>query len=153
MIRYKQGNLFESNTDALVNAVNTVGIMGKGIALMFKQAFPDNFTQYEAACKAGKVKVGHVFAVERYEMFGPKWIINFPTKQHWRHPSKIEWVTEGLKALRAFIAEREIKSIAIPPLGCGLGGLDWQEVRREIESALSGIEGVDIIVYEPTAKY
>jgi O-acetyl-ADP-ribose deacetylase (regulator of RNase III) len=153
MIRFLKGNLIEAKVEALVNTVNTVGVMGKGIALMFKEAFPDNYSRYEAACKAGDVKVGHVFAVERNELFGPKWIINFPTKKHWRHPTKIEWVTEGLLDLRAFIVEHGIKSIAIPPLGCGNGGLDWHDVRVEIENALVGIEGVDIIVYEPTVKY
>jgi O-acetyl-ADP-ribose deacetylase (regulator of RNase III) len=153
MIRFTKGNLFEAKVEALVNTVNTVGVMGKGIALMFKDAFPDNYSRYEAACKAGEVNVGHMFAVERNELFGPKWIINFPTKKHWRHPTKMEWVTDGLKELRAFIAEKQIKSIAVPPLGCGNGGLDWHDVRKEIERALSDIEGVDIIVYEPTAKY
>ena len=153
MIRFIKGNLIEAKVEALVNTVNTVGVMGKGIALMFKDAFPDNYSRYEAACKAGNVKVGHMFVVERNELFGPKWIINFPTKKHWRHPTKIEWVVEGLLDLRAFIAEKGIKSIAIPPLGCGNGGLDWQDVRIEIEDALSGIEDVDIIVYEPTEKY
>jgi O-acetyl-ADP-ribose deacetylase (regulator of RNase III) len=153
MIRFLKGNLIEAKVEALVNTVNTVGVMGKGIALMFKEAFPDNYSRYEAACKAGEVKVGQIFAVERNELFGPKWIINFPTKKHWRHPTKMEWVTEGLSDLRAFIVEHGIKSIAIPPLGCGNGGLEWHQVRVEIENALTAIENVDILVYEPTAKY
>lgn len=153
MIRFIKGNLIEAKVDALVNTVNTVGVMGKGIALMFKEAFPDNYKLYETACKADKVKVGHMFVVERNELFGPKWIINFPTKKHWRHPTKMEWVTDGLKELRTFIIEKEIKSIAIPPLGCGNGGLDWQDVRKVIENSLSNIDGVDISVYEPTQKY
>ena len=153
MIRFIKGNLIEAKVDALVNTVNTVGVMGKGIALMFKDAFPDNYKLYETACKADKVKVGRMFVVERNELFGPKWIINFPTKKHWRHPTKMEWVTDGLKELRTFIIEKEIKSIAIPPLGCGNGGLDWQDVRKVIENSLSNIDGVDISVYEPTQKY
>lgn len=153
MIRFLHGNLIEAKVDALVNTVNTVGVMGKGIALMFKEAFPDNCKLYEAACKEEKVKVGHMFVVERNELFGPKWIINFPTKKHWRHPTKMEWVADGLKELRAFIIQKEIKSIAIPPLGCGNGGLDWQDVRKLIKTSLSDIDDVDILVYEPTAKY
>lgn len=153
MIKFTKGNLLEAKVDALVNTVNTVGVMGKGIALMFKEAFPDNYKSYEEACKAGEVKVGHLFVFERQGLFQPKWIVNFPTKKHWRHPTKLEWITDGLKELRALIAEKGVKSIAIPPLGCGNGGLDWHDVRSEIVSALSDIEGVDIIVYEPTAQY
>jgi O-acetyl-ADP-ribose deacetylase (regulator of RNase III) len=153
MIRFTQGNLIGEKVEALVNTVNTVGVMGKGIALMFKEAFPDNYERYESACKNGEVKVGHMFVVERNEMFGPKWIINFPTKKHWRHPTKMEWITEGLKELRTVIIEKKIKSIAIPPLGCGNGGLDWQDVRREMQDALSDIKDVEIIIYEPTTKY
>jgi O-acetyl-ADP-ribose deacetylase (regulator of RNase III) len=153
MIRFIQGNLLAAKVEALVNTVNTVGVMGKGIALMFKETFPENYKRYEDACKAEEVKVGHMFVVERNELFGPKWIINFPTKKNWRHPTKMEWVTDGLKELRAFILENEIKSIAVPPLGCGNGGLDWQVVRREIENAFADIEGVEILVYAPTEKY
>lgn len=153
MIQFMKGNLLEAKVEALVNTVNTVGVMGKGIALMFKEAFPDNFDSYEAACKAKEVKVGHMFVVERSALFGPKWIINFPTKNHWRYPTKMEWVTDGLRELRNIIEEKQIKSIAIPPLGCGNGGLDWQDVRKEIERALSDIEGVEIYVYAPTERY
>jgi len=153
MIRYVRGNLLKANVEALVNTVNTVGVMGKGIALMFKEAFPDNFIKYEKACKGGKVKVGYLFIYENEKLFGPKWIINFPTKQHWRNRTRIEWVTDGLKELRKFILENSVKSIAIPPLGCGNGGLDWQFVRKEIETYLSDIEGVEVLVFEPTNKY
>ena len=153
MIRYTQGNLLDADVEALVNTVNTVGVMGKGIALMFKETFPENFERYAAACKAGEVKVGHVFVTERHELLGPRWIINFPTKKHWRHPSRMEWITEGLRDLHRVILEKGIKSIAIPPLGSGNGGLDWQTVRQQIQGALSDLEGVEIIVYEPTSKY
>jgi len=153
MIRYTQGNLLDAEVEAVVNTVNTVGVMGKGIALMFKEAFPDNFKRYAAACKAQEIRVGHVFATERHALLGPKWIVNFPTKQHWRQPTKLEWIVDGLKDLRAFIRDQEIRSIAIPPLGCGNGGLDWSQVRPEIEAALDELEGVDIVVFEPTAKY
>lgn len=153
MIRFTRGNLLKAKAEAVVNTVNTVGVMGKGIALMFKEAFPDNTRQYESACKAGDVQVGRMFVVERHELFGPKWIVNFPTKKHWRHPTKMEWVTEGLQDLRRFMAENKIKSIAIPPLGCGNGGLAWNDVRHEIVNALSDIDDAEIIIYEPTGKY
>lgn len=154
MITFRQGNLLDSGAEAVVNTVNTVGVMGKGIALMFKEAFPDNFKAYKAACKAGKVQIGQVFVTERLNLEGgPKWIINFPTKEHWRNPSKLEWIIEGLKDLKRVIVEKKIRSIALPPLGSGNGGLDWAEVRPQIESALEGLSGVEVIVYEPTAQY
>jgi O-acetyl-ADP-ribose deacetylase (regulator of RNase III) len=153
MIRYTTGNLLAAEADALVNTVNTVGVMGKGIALMFKEAFPANYVAYEAACKAGDVEVGHMFVTERRELMGPRWIINFPTKKHWRHPSKLDWVTDGLDDLKALIERLDIRSIALPPLGSGNGGLDWSVVRECIETKLSGLNDVDIIVYEPTSQY
>jgi O-acetyl-ADP-ribose deacetylase (regulator of RNase III) len=153
MISFTKGNLLEANVEALVNTVNTVGVMGKGIALMFKEAFPKNFKEYEAACKRKQLRIGRMFVTETGELMGPKWIINFPTKVHWRQRTKIEWITEGLQDLRRVIEENEIRSVAVPPLGCGNGGLDWQEVRPEIEDALGSLSGVDVIVYEPTLKY
>jgi len=152
MIRYTAGNLLDSKTDALVNTVNTVGVMGKGIALMFKEAFPENTRAYEAACRDHKVEVGRMFVTKRSDMLGPRWIINFPTKKHWRHPSKLEWVAEGLRDLRRVIIEEGIGSIAIPPLGAGNGGLDWAKVRPLIEAELRDLN-IDILVYEPAAKY
>src|SRR5207237_2817081 len=103
MITFTQGNLFESGADALVNTVNTVGVMGKGVALMFKEAFPENFQAYEAACAAKQVQLGRMFVTKRADLFGPKWIINFPTKGHWRYPSKMEWIVDGLKDLKRVI--------------------------------------------------
>lgn len=153
MIQFIQGNLLNANVEALVNTVNTVGVMGKGIALMFKEKFKENYELYKSACEEEKVQIGHVFATRRNELFGPKWIINFPTKKHWRHPTKVEWVVDGLLDLRNFIVENNIKSIAIPPLGCGNGGLDWQDVKQIIVESLSDLEQVEIIVYEPTSKY
>ena len=153
MIKFLQGNLLDAPAEAIVNTVNTVGVMGKGIALMFKEAFPENFRAYEAACKHKEVRVGHMFVTENAAFDGPRWIINFPTKQHWRRPSKMEWIAEGLRDLRRVIEDKHIKSIALPPLGCGNGGLDWSEVRPEIERSLAGLSGVDIVVFEPTAKY
>ncbi len=153
MIRYTTGNLLESNAEALVNTVNTVGVMGKGIALMFKEAFPDNFKAYTIACKRGEVVIGRMFVTHCNDMYGPKWIINFPTKKHWRQPAKIEWVVEGLSDLKEFIRRNNICSVAIPPLGAGNGGLEWQEVRPKIEDALAELSDVDIVVYEPTPAY
>lgn len=153
MITFTEGNLLEADAEALVNTVNTVGVMGKGVALMFKDSFPKNFRAYEQACKANALRVGAMFVTETNEFLGPKWIVNFPTKSHWRFPSRIEWIKEGLHDLKRVILERKIKSIAIPPLGAGNGGLQWQEVRSLIESELRELQNVKIIVYEPTAKY
>ena len=153
MIRYTTGNLLEADVDALVNAVNTVGVMGKGIALMFKKAFPANFKEYQAACKAGEVKVGRMFVTERPGLMGSRWVINFPTKQHWRGKTRLEWIDKGLVDLKRVILEKSIRSIAIPPLGSGNGGLDWSVVKPRIESALSPLEGVDVLIFEPTHQY
>ena len=152
MIRFTQGNLLEAEAEALVNTVNTVGVSGKGIALMFKEAFPENFRAYEAASKAGQIAPGGLFITERQDMLGPRYIINFATKQHWRHPSKLVWIREGLKALRREVEARGIRSIAIPPLGAGNGGLPWGDVRPLIEDALRDV-ATDIIVFEPTQTY
>ncbi|MGH8616024.1 MAG: type II toxin-antitoxin system antitoxin DNA ADP-ribosyl glycohydrolase DarG [Gammaproteobacteria bacterium] len=153
MIQFLQGNLLDATTEAVVNTVNTVGVMGKGIALMFKEAFPENFKAYEAGCKRKEVQVGRVFVTERLALDGPRWIINFPTKQHWRQPSKLEWVIEGLKDLRRVVEDKGMQSIALPPLGCGNGGLAWEQVRAEIERALGDLSDVSVQVFEPTEKY
>ncbi|MGE3872725.1 MAG: macro domain-containing protein [Parvibaculaceae bacterium] len=153
-ITFTEGNLLDAKAEALVNTVNTVGVMGKGIALMFKEAFPENFRAYVDACKKGKVQIGQVFATERRDWIGgPRWIVNFPTKKDWRHPSKLEWIEEGLKDLRRFIVEYEIRSIALPPLGSGNGKLNWFDVRPLIEEVLDSLPGVDVTVYEPTGRY
>lgn len=127
--------------------------MGKGIALMFRERFPLNFDAYERACKVGEVQTGKMFVTESKDLFGPKWIINFPTKTHWRVKTKLEWIEKGLVDLERVIREKKIRSIAIPPLGCGNGGLDWGEVRPIIVSALEKLDDLEAIVYEPTAKY
>ncbi len=152
MITFTQGNLLEARADALVNTVNTVGVMGKGIALMFKERFAENFRQYSAACRAGQVRIGKVFVTDVRELDGPRWIINFPTKQHWRAPSRMEWIVEGLEDLRRFLLANEVKSVAIPPLGSGNGGLEWVDVRAQIEAILGELD-IDILVFEPTQKY
>lgn len=148
MITFMRGNLLEDCAEAHVNTVNTVGVMGKGIADQFKRAFPNMFKQYVKDCKAGKVKIGKMHVVEIIGISTPKIIINFPTKQHWRNPSKLEYITEGLVDLVRVVEEYKIKSIAIPPLGCGNGGLDWQVVRPLIIEAFSLID-TDVHLYEP----
>jgi O-acetyl-ADP-ribose deacetylase (regulator of RNase III) len=153
MIRYTIGNLLEADVEALVNTVNTVGVMGKGIALIFKEAFPENRRLYEAACQRGEVRVGRMFVTERSGLLGPRWLINFPTKEHWRGRSRLAWIREGLADLRRVIQDQRIRSIALPPLGCGNGGLEWSAIRPLIEDALAGLEDVDVVVYEPTRRY
>jgi O-acetyl-ADP-ribose deacetylase (regulator of RNase III) len=153
MISFTQGNLLQADVEALVNTVNTVGIMGKGVALMFKDAFPANFAAYAKACKGGEVRIGKMFVTETKDMFGPKWIVNFPTKTHWRAKTKIEWIEEGLVDLIRVIEERSIRSVALPPLGCGNGGLNWRDVRPLIVEALGSINSLRVIVYEPTSRY
>lgn len=153
MIQYTTGNLLEAPAEAVVNTVNEIGVMGKGIALMFREAFPDNTKAYQEACRRGEVKVGRMLVTQNRALIGPRWIINFPTKRHWRHPSRLEWVREGLKDLVRVLRENEIRSIALPPLGCGAGGLEWTQVRGEIEQALGELPTVDVLVYEPTAEY
>jgi len=143
----------EADAEALVNTVNTVGVMGKGIALMFKERFPKNMAAYARACKAKEVVTGKMFITETGELMGPKWVVNFPTKRHWRHPSKMEWIVEGLDDLKAFIVDHHVKSIAIPPLGSGNGGLDWDLVKQEVAARLGDLTDVDILVFEPTSKY
>jgi len=152
MITFTQGNLLEARAEALVNTVNTVGVMGKGIALMFKERFAENFRRYAVACKAKEIRTGKMFVTEVNELDGPRWIVNFPTKQHWRGDSRMEWITDGLQDLRRFLIESGVKSVAIPPLGAGNGGLDWNDVRPQIEAALADLD-TEILVFEPTQKY
>lgn len=151
MIKYRTGNLLDSNAAALVNTVNTVGVMGKGIALQFKEAYPHNFEVYRKACKAGTFSVGQVLAVDDKDTFGERLIINFPTKKHWRGKSTYDYVLTGLTALRNLIITKEIPSIAIPPLGCGNGGLDWKRVKPMIETALKDLPTI-IYLYRPNPE-
>jgi O-acetyl-ADP-ribose deacetylase (regulator of RNase III) len=153
MMHFTTGNLLDAKVEAVVNTVNTVGVMGKGIALMFKERFPKNYQEYLVASKSGAVQIGKMFVSATDELSGPKWVINFPTKKHWRNPSKIEWVREGLEALKEVIREKRITSIAIPPLGCGNGGLNWSNVRPLIQEYLNDLTDVEIIIYEPTEEY
>jgi len=150
MIQYYNGkNLLQEQAEALVNTVNCIGIMGKGIALQFKKTFPDNFKAYEKACKKNEVQVGKMFVFETHSMFGPKYIINFPTKKHWKEMSSIQYIDEGLDDLKKIISNYNIKSIAIPPLGCGNGGLEWHKVRELINKKLNSLVDTNIIVFEP----
>lgn len=148
MIQYTQGDILQADAEALVNTVNCVGVMGRGIALHFKRAYPANFKAYAAACKRGDVQPGRMFVYDTEEL-APRWIINFPTKRHWRGKSRIEDIEAGMDALVNEIRARGISSIAIPPLGSGLGGLAWRDVRPIIESALADISDVRAILYEP----
>lgn len=153
MITYRQGNLLDADVDAVVNTVNTVGVMGKGIALMFKDKYPENYEAYKSACKGGKVQVGRMFVTPTNELSGPRWIINFPTKKHWRQPSLVEWIEDGLSDLARVVKEKRIRSIALPPLGCGNGGLEWEHVRRLIEQATADWQAVEVVAFEPTEEY
>lgn len=149
MIEYTHGDILKDEAEALVNTVNCVGVMGRGIALQFKKAWPRNFQAYENACRHGEVQPGRMFVFETGELTHPRFIINFPTKRHWRGTSRIEDIESGLEALVRVVVERGIRSIALPPLGSGLGGLDWNDVRARIDSALAKLPDVCVRVYEP----
>jgi O-acetyl-ADP-ribose deacetylase (regulator of RNase III) len=149
MIIEAKGNLLDAEAEALVNTVNTVGVMGKGIALQFKKAFPKNFAAYERACKAGEVKPGKMFIFEAAELSGPRFVINFPTKRHWRGSSRVEDIESGLDALVADVRRLGIRSVAVPPLGCGSGGLDWSDVRPRIERAFAELPEVRVLLFAP----
>lgn len=151
MVRFTQGDILKTDAEALVNTVNCVGVMGRGVALQFKHAYPDNFRSYAAACKRGDVQPGRMFVFETGALT-PRLIVNFPTKRHWRGRSRIEYIQSGLDALVDEIRVRNVKSVAIPPLGAGLGGLDWRDVRPLIEESLARLPEVDAIVFEPNSK-
>lgn len=149
MITITCGDILQAHTEALVNTVNCVGIMGRGIALQFKKAFPANFTYYKAACDNNKVHPGEmlVYDLNRYE--NPRYVINFPTKRHWKNKSRLEDIATGLDALGDVVRKYEIHSIAIPPLGSGLGGLNWNDVRPMIEKTFREFSDVEVLLYEP----
>lgn len=150
MIKYINQNILESDAEALVNTVNTMGIMGKGIALQFKEKFPLNFKLYQKACKNNQVVTGLMFVTRTSTFTNPKYIINFPTKTNWRTPSKLEYIEEGLNDLVSVLLENHIQSVTLPPLGCGNGGLDWKDVKPIIEKKLSPISNkISIEVIEP----
>ena len=148
MIEYKNGDILREDVEAIVNTVNCVGIMGRGLALQFKNKFPQNFKEYQLACKNKEVQLGKMFVHQTGQLINPKYIINFPTKGHWKQNSKIEDISNGLDDLITIIEKYSIKSIAIPPLGSGLGGLDWNQVKKLIEEKLKNIN-CTVILFEP----
>ena len=149
MIEHVTGNLLEADAEALVNTVNTVGVMGKGIALQFRQAFPANYDAYRKACDQGELEPGRMFVFETGQLTNPRYIINFPTKRHWKGKSRMKDIDSGLKALIDVVKIHGIQSIAVPPLGSGNGGLDWNEVKPRIEAAFSVLTDVRVLLYEP----
>lgn len=149
MITYKTGNILDADAEMLVNTVNAVGVMGKGIALQFKNTFPENFSAYKKAVSEGKVRPGKVFIVNINAIGKVKYIANFATKNHWRYPSKLEWIESGLRDLKDQIVRLQVESVALPPLGCGHGGLDWNKIKPLIEHNLSNLP-VKILAYEPS---
>jgi len=152
MIVHATGNLLQSGAEALVNTVNCIGYMGKGIALQFKKAFPENFKAYQRACKVGKVKPGNMFSFETDTMTNPKYIINFPTKRHWREKSRVQYIEAGLDALVKDVESLGIQSIAVPPLGAGYGGLDWPIIRPMIEEKFADTSAVRVLLYKPSGS-
>lgn len=147
-MKFITGNLFDSNAEALVNTVNTVGVMGKGVALQFKEHFPTNYMLYVAACKKGEVQIGKMFITSTDSFMNPKWIINFPTKKHWIHKSSYGFIEAGLDDLVSQLERMNIRSIAIPPLGAGQGGLNWEKVKEIIQVKLGHLN-IEISVFEP----
>ena len=143
------GDIFASDAEALTNPVNCVGVMGKGLALQFKHRFPDNFKAYREACNNSEVKVGRMFVFGLQRQRNPRWIINFPTKNHWLYPSKLEYISEGLRDLVTVVKDKGMKSIAIPALGCANGGLDWSVVDKLIRTAMQKLEHVNVLLFEP----
>lgn len=149
MIEFTSGDILRADAEAIVNTVNCVGVMGRGIALQFKKAWPENFAAYATACKNNLVQPGKMFVFDTGQLVSPRYIINFPTKRHWRGASRMEDIEAGLEALVQTIKEKNIHSIAIPPLGSGLGGLDWSQVKLRIEKALCTLPDVHVLIYEP----
>jgi O-acetyl-ADP-ribose deacetylase (regulator of RNase III) len=149
MIEIAHGNILEADAEALVNTVNCVAVMGKGLALQFKQAFPPNVKAYESACHAGEVVPGKMFIFDNGRLIKPRYIINFPTKRHWRDKSRVEDIQSGLRALIEDVRRLGIRSIAVPPLGCGLGGLNWRDVRPMIEKSFSELPDVRVLLFPP----
>lgn len=152
MMEFTAGDILQDDAQAVVNTVNCVGIMGRGIALQFKHQFPDNFKQYAAACKRSEVRPGAMFVCETGNLTGPRYIINFPTKRHWKGASRIEDIEAGLDDLVRVVLDKGITSLALPPLGCGLGGLDWSQVKPLIAKKLATLSDVRIKVYEPSGS-
>lgn len=151
MIRLGTGNMLQADVDALVNTVNTVGVMGKGLALQFRRAFPDMHEAYQRAAEAGELELGRMHVWPTKALAGPRFIINFPTKRHWRSRSRLESIDAGLVDLIRVVKELDINSIAVPPLGCGNGGLDWRDVEPRIRRAFEQVPEVDVLLFPPGA--
>jgi O-acetyl-ADP-ribose deacetylase (regulator of RNase III) len=151
MIEYRTGDIFKANVEALVNPVNCVGVMGAGLASQFKAAFPKNFYAYAKACKQGQVQLGKMFIYKNQTELNPQYIINFPTKKHWLNKSRFQDIVAGLEALKLVLQENYISSVAIPALGCGLGGLKWSEVKPVTHQILQSLN-IYIVLYEPWGK-
>jgi O-acetyl-ADP-ribose deacetylase (regulator of RNase III) len=149
MIELTQGDLLKQDAEALVNAVNCVGVMGRGIALQFRKAFPKSFEAYEHACKRGEVRPGSMLVFETDRLTNPRYVVNFPTKRHWRDKSRLTDIESGLEALVAEVKRLGIRTIALPALGCGLGGLEWLDVCPRIEKAFSAVPEVHVWLFEP----
>ena len=149
MITELSGDILAADVEALVNAVNTAGVMGKGLALQFKRAYPEMFADYARAAAAGELVPGRVHVWETGLPSSPRFVLNVPTKRHWRSPSSLEIVEAGLQDLARVVRERGIRSVAVPALGCGLGGLTWGEVRPRIETALAPLDDVDVLLFGP----
>jgi len=149
MITVTRGDILKADAQALVNTVNCVGIMGRGIALQFRKAFPECYKAYKAACDRKELHPGKMLVCDLCRLDNPRLVINFPTKRHWKGKSKLEDIEAGLNALVDLVRRRHIRSIALPPLGCGLGGLEWPVVRVRIERAFAGLEDVNVFLYEP----
>jgi O-acetyl-ADP-ribose deacetylase (regulator of RNase III) len=149
MIEEREGDLLDADVEALVNTVNTVGVMGKGIALQFKKAYPGLFREYLEACKTDRVKIGKMLIYQNSPVSNPKFIINFPTKRHWSEKSDLKYIREGLKDLVDVIISKNIQSIALPPLGCGYGGLNWVDVLPLIQHSFKNLPGIKVLVYPP----
>lgn len=152
MIEFQDGNLLNADAEAYVNAVNTVGVMGKGIAFQFRRAYPQNYAIYQKACARREVQPGKMLVTQTGQQTNPRFIINFPTKRHWKDKSKIEDIVSGLKDLAHVIVEYHICSIAIPPLGCGLGSLNWDDVRPLIVAEMESLRVVRVIIFQPSSR-
>jgi O-acetyl-ADP-ribose deacetylase (regulator of RNase III) len=153
MFTFEKNNILNVKAEALVNSVNLTGVMGKGVALAFREAFPENYKLYKKACEEKNIDIGKIFVTETGQFF-PQYIVNFPTKNHWRYPSKYEWIEEGLQSLKIWLKNNDVKSIAIPPLGSGNGKLDWNRVKKMILNSLKEFENeIDIIILEPSLQF
>ena len=157
MIIFEFGDIFDCDVEALVNPVNCVGVMGKGLAAQFKRKYPRNFEVYRQYCKQGLIKCGKVHVVDwplgvKRSKKILRFIINFPTKRHWSDLSRIKWIIDGLEDLRQFLIKEKVKSIAIPPIGCGLGGLNWDDVYPLIYKTFKDVDGVDVHIFPPHGR-